>query len=179
MDAKKRFEVVDSFLHKSEKAVQGVSSADESLLLTDRRLFSIKSRKRDEQVVVDSLQLHLISRVKTKHESTPDYDKDSVGYGIAALVIAFSALLVGTQTGDMWTSVLIVTAVGVGILGGILILEGYNTGAGKVEVDVIDSTGDTLKNIRLEEDQLHFAEALSATVGGTIDKRSKVTQRMG
>ncbi|MDQ2050675.1 hypothetical protein RBH26_09260 [Natronolimnohabitans sp. A-GB9] len=180
MPPKEHAETVKPLLGENETAIEMVSTGHESHFLTDKRFFSIKTQGRSgEKTVVDTLQLPLVGGTKIRHERSPDYDEDTVISGAISLLVALFALGISAFVDGAVLGLTVLVGLGVGIMGLILLIEGYNPESGNVTLELQHESGSVIKKIELEEDQLEFAETVSRVVSTTIARPEQVPRTVG
>ncbi|OVE84314.1 hypothetical protein [Natronolimnobius baerhuensis] len=171
---------IQPFIEDDETSIDAYSSDVETGILTDRRLIRFKTLGRNEdKTQVTSTYFNQVCETRVEHKTTPDFDQDSLIYGVIALFIALvSIALTGQFEGDA-SAVLILVGIGVGVMGIILLLEAYNTPAGSVTVHLKTADGEVAVSVILPEDHLEFAQTLSKTVSNAHTPSSRVTQTVG
>ncbi|WP_440772704.1 hypothetical protein [Natronorubrum sp. DTA28] len=180
MSSQSKLDTLQPFVGENETAIEAQSNEGETFLLTDRRLFSVHTSGGDnERTLVDTLHLELVGGTKIEHQRKPDFDQETVGYGILSILIGFVALAAAAGLDGSLMGLMLMIGVGVGLMGIILVIEGYSAADGNVTIKLQSETGEVMREIRLGEDQLAFGEAVSRAVGGNITQPDAVSRKVG
>ena len=180
MGLQDHLETIKPFVGEKENAIEAESNENETLLLTDRRLFSVVTKGREnEQTIVDSIHLDLVGATKIERAVTPDYDQEKVIYGVGSLFVALLALGVTAFLDGTLSALTFLVGFGVGLMGIVLLVDGYNPDSGSVTVELQSDSGSVVRTVQLGEDQLEFAEAISRAVSSNIAQPEEIKQKVG
>ncbi|WP_436346952.1 hypothetical protein [Natronorubrum sp. FCH18a] len=180
MPSQNNLDTVQPFIGEKETAINAQSNEVETFLLTDRRLFSVRASGGDtERTLIDTLHLDLVGGTKIEQQKKPDLDQETVGYGILSIVIGFVSFAAAAGLEGSLMGLMLVIGFGVGLMGIILVIEGYSAADGNVTIKLQSESGDVMQEIRLGEDQLAFGEAISRAVSNNITQPDEVSRKVG
>jgi len=172
---------IKSFVPDEETMIDAYSSEEATGVLTDRRFIHFKlSGKEDNKTIINSTYFDEVAKTIIEHNTTPDIDKESLGYGIISLFVALVSIVVSTQTsGSAITGLLAVIGIGLGVMGIVLVVEAYNTPDGSVVFVLKAADDNTIVRIQLPEDHAEFTEKLSQTISNAHQPPKQLKRTVG
>ncbi len=181
-------ELIEPYIAKNEKAIDGHSIVDESeskkigektYLLTEKRFLILDKKEKSENVLVNSIFLDSLGGVKVTQipDQGPDENSLIVG-GLLALVGIISFGLLGPIDHSIIIQFLALTGVATLIIGAVMFYEAFQTPDGRVSITLQTPEGKSVMSVTFGEEALEFAEAVSkqaAEVHLSTNRPQKVT----
>ncbi len=181
-------ELIEPYIAKNEKAIDGHSIVDESesekigektYLLTEKRFLILDKKEKSENVLVNSIFLDSLGGVKVTQIPDQGPDENSlIAGGLLALVGVISLGLLGSFDNGTVTQILALAGVVTLIIGAVGLYEAFQTPDGRVSITLQTPEGESVLSVTFGEEALEFAEAVSkqaAEVHLSANQPQKVT----